>query len=154
MAERSDWKQAEMSVMCYSGTASSISQPESEWLILFQTRVKHMCNGWDRGVMQFPQYCDAVSCLGTHNLLHSGGPSDSDSLSATRTPSPNVCQPRPHQHTTVKANKVACTVSQGEAENGFGWWKELPGRLDFAVWDLSCVCVDYTHRTNHSGTQH
>lgn len=97
-------------------------------------------NGGGRGVKQFSQSCNPASCPGPHNLHHSGGHSERDSLTVEGTESPSVWQP--HPRCAAKAYRAhGCSVM---AENGFGWWKKPLGCLDFSVRDLwrvrVCVC--------------
>lgn len=51
------------------------------------------------GIKQFSQSYNPVSCPRPHNLHHSGGHSERDSLTAERTESPSVCQPHPQSPT-------------------------------------------------------
>lgn len=81
-------------------------------------------NGGGRGVKQFSQSCNPVSCPGPHNLHRSGGLSERDGPTAERTESPSVWQPHPRRGSAKALPRAALQLRYHSPppppKNGFG----------------------------------
>lgn len=97
-------------------------------------------NGGRRWIKQFSQSWNPVSCPGPHNLHHSGGHSERDSLTVERTESPNVCHitSTPWRLTERTAAAIVSwhKMALGDERNCLGVW--ISQFRICPVWEYAC----------------